>query len=342
MQTLKQGALPKILVVDDNPANLVVIRHVLGRLEVELVEAHSGNDALKATLDHEFALVLLDVYMPDINGFEVASILSQEEHTRQMPIIFVTATYADDVHRLRGYGFGAVDYMAKPLDATILLSKVQVFLELYRNKMALRSALQELSLRNQQLEEELQYRQKMEQNMRHMATHDVLTGLPNRLLFRDRLAMAHERSKRNNRMFALAYLDVDGFKDINDAWGHRCGDEVLACIGKRLVSLTRSSDTAARLGGDEFALLLEDVDNESDPMRRIQLIQLELEQPMDFIKEDGPAQISVRVSIGVALYPRDGDQSDQLLHKADQAMYLNKKNGRAGSAAKPDSDTQEA
>ena len=169
----------------------------------------------------------------------------------------------------------------------------------------------------------------------------MLTGLPNRLLFRDRLAMAHERSKRNNRMFALAYLDVDGFKDINDAWGHRCGDEVLACIGKRLVALTRGSDTAARLGGDEFALLLEEVGNEADPMRRIQLIQHELEQPMDFVKEDGPAQINVRVSIGVALYPRDGDQTDQLLHKADQAMYLNKKNVRAASPARPDSDTQE-
>ncbi|ETN71917.1 response regulator receiver domain protein, partial [Necator americanus] len=160
---------PKILAVDDNPANLLVIRRVLAKLDVEVVEAASGNDALKATLDDEFALVLLDVYMPDINGFEVAEILSQEETTRQTPIIFVTATYADDVHRLKGYGFGAVDYMAKPLEATILLSKVQVFLELYRHRVALRDALSELSARNRQLEIEVEQRKQMEQEMRHLA-----------------------------------------------------------------------------------------------------------------------------------------------------------------------------
>jgi diguanylate cyclase (GGDEF)-like protein len=328
MQSLKQEARPKILVVDDNPANLVVIRHVLGRLDVELIEAHSGNDALRATLDHEFALVLLDVYMPDINGFEVASILSQEEHTRQIPFIFVTATYADDVHRLRGYGFGAVDYMAKPLNPTILLSKVQVFLELYRSKNALRCALQELSLRNRQLEEELQHRQKMEADMRHMAMHDALTGLPNRLVFRDRLEMAYERGKRHHHEFAVAYLDLDNFKDINDAWGHGCGDEVLVRFAQRLSSQIRSSDTAARLGGDEFALLLEEVGSETEVARRVEVLRTNLEEPMTLTKDGVPEAIRVEVSIGTAMYPRDGNHPSELLHVADQAMYLQKKRNR--------------
>lgn len=328
MQPLKQETRPKILVVDDNPANLVVVRHVLGRLDVDLIEAHSGNDALKATLDHEFALVLLDVYMPDINGFEVASILSQEEHTRQIPFIFVTATYADDVHRLRGYGFGAVDYMAKPLDPTILLSKVQVFLELYRSKIALRCALQELSVRNRQLEEELQHRQQMEAKMRHMAMHDALTGLPNRLVFQDRLHMAYERGKRHHHQFAVAYLDLNDFKQINDVWGHACGDEVLVCFAQRLASQIRSSDTAARLGGDEFALLLEEVDNEADVVRRLEMLRASLEEPMTLTQDGVPETIRVESSIGMAMYPRDGDHPSQLLHVADQAMYTQKKGER--------------
>jgi PleD family two-component response regulator len=236
---------PKILAVDDNPANLLVIRRVLARLDVEVVEAASGNDALKATLDSEFALVLLDVYMPDINGFEVAEILSQEESTRQTPIIFVTATYADDVHRLKGYGFGAVDYMAKPLDATILLSKVQVFLELYRHRVALRDALRELSERNRQLELEVEQRRQMEQEMRHLAMHDMLTGLPNRALFMDRLENAHHRAVRNEGMFALVYVDVDGFKGVNDTWGHAAGDALLVELARRRTPASAPPSAAA-------------------------------------------------------------------------------------------------
>ena len=125
-------ALPKILVVDDTPANLLVMRRLLAKIEVQLVEAASGAAALSACLDHDFALILLDVNMPEMDGFEVASLLQEEITTRQTPIIFVTAAYGDDLHRLKGYNSGAVDYIAKPINDQILLSKVRVFLDLYR------------------------------------------------------------------------------------------------------------------------------------------------------------------------------------------------------------------
>ncbi|WP_433853008.1 diguanylate cyclase domain-containing protein [Stenotrophomonas nitritireducens] len=316
---------PKILAVDDNPANLLVIRRVLARLDVEVVEAASGNDALKATLDSEFALVLLDVYMPDINGFEVAEILSQEESTRQTPIIFVTATYADDVHRLKGYGFGAVDYMAKPLDATILLSKVQVFLELYRHRVALRDALRELSERNRQLELEVEQRRQMEQEMRHLAMHDMLTGLPNRALFMDRLESAHHRAVRNEGMFALVYVDVDGFKGVNDTWGHAAGDALLVELARRLRGSLRENDTVARLGGDEFALVLEDLEDVDAARRRLEDVRLCLQAPMAYTGDGGEVNLSIAASIGLATYPADGAEVGALLHAADQAMYLVKR-----------------
>lgn len=316
---------PKILAVDDNPANLLVIRRVLAKLDVEVVEAACGNDALKATLDDEFALVLLDVYMPDINGFEVAEILSQEETTRQTPIIFVTATYADDVHRLKGYGFGAVDYMAKPLEATILLSKVQVFLELYRHRVALRDALNELSERNRQLEIEVEQRKQMEQEMRHLAMHDMLTGLPNRALFMDRLESAHHRAQRHGGMFALVYVDVDRFKEVNDTWGHGAGDAVLIELSARLRGALRENDTVARLGGDEFALVLEELDDINDAHRLMERVTLSLQAPMHYLRDGEELTLAIAASIGVAAYPADGAEVDALLHAADQAMYLIKR-----------------
>jgi diguanylate cyclase (GGDEF)-like protein len=318
---------PKILAVDDNPANLLVIRRVLAKLDVEVVEANSGNEALKATLDDEFALVLLDVYMPDINGFEVAEILSQEETTRQTPIIFVTATYADDVHRLKGYGFGAVDYMAKPLEATILLSKVQVFLELYRHRVALRDALAELSERNRQLEIEVEQRRQVEQEMRHLAMHDMLTGLPNRALFMDRLESAHHRALRNGGMFALVYVDVDRFKEVNDTWGHAAGDAVLIELAQRLRGALRENDTVARLGGDEFAQVLEELDGIEDAHRLMARVSASLRVPLCYVHEGAEVLLSIAASIGVAAYPADGSEVEALLHAADQAMYLTKRSG---------------
>ncbi|WP_269789621.1 diguanylate cyclase [Stenotrophomonas sp. Iso1] len=320
---------PKILAVDDNPANLLVIRRVLAKLDVEVVEASCGNDALKATLDDEFALVLLDVYMPDINGFEVAEILSQEEGTRQTPIIFVTATYADDVHRLKGYGFGAVDYMAKPLEATILLSKVQVFLELYRHRVALRAALGELSERNRQLEIEVEQRKLMEQEMRHLAMHDMLTGLPNRALFMDRLESAHHRAVRHGGMFALVYVDVDRFKEVNDTWGHAAGDAMLVELAARLRSTLRENDTVARLGGDEFALVLEELEDLQDAERLLERVRAALLSPMQYQRDGEEITLSVSASIGLAAYPADGAEVGALLHAADQAMYQIKRGGDA-------------
>src|SRR5262249_11087931 len=111
---------PKILVVDDTPANLVAMRHLLSRTEADIFEAGSGNEALALCLDHQFALVLLDVNMPEMDGFEVAQLISEADHLSETPIIFVTAAYADDINRIKGYRSGAVDYIAKPINDVIL------------------------------------------------------------------------------------------------------------------------------------------------------------------------------------------------------------------------------
>ncbi|TAN80866.1 MAG: EAL domain-containing protein [Gallionella sp.] len=151
---------PKILVVDDIRANLIAMRKLLGRLNCEVVEAGSGNEALAFCVDHDFALLLLDVDMPGMDGYEVARLLKEEPSTQQIPIIFVTATYEDQEHRLQGYQAGAVDYIQKPVDDLILLSKATIFLDLYTHRrMAQRELTRSEAMRIASAENEARFRQ---------------------------------------------------------------------------------------------------------------------------------------------------------------------------------------
>jgi response regulator RpfG family c-di-GMP phosphodiesterase len=150
---------PKILTVDDHPENLFVLDKLLKKLDAEIIQANSGNEALTKVLDHEFALIILDVQMPDMDGYEVAEILKYDERTEKIPIIFVTAIDRDDAKEIKGYHKGAVDFIFKPLNEFILLSKVKVFLELYKIKHGLERLVaertRELKKNNEQLKTEM-------------------------------------------------------------------------------------------------------------------------------------------------------------------------------------------
>ncbi|WP_420906600.1 response regulator [Candidatus Magnetaquiglobus chichijimensis] len=158
--------LPKLLVVDDVPANRLALRKLLRQVRAEILEAASGNQALNLCLEHEFALVLLDVQMPDMDGYEVATLLRGEERTRDYPIIFVTAAYKDLSHRIHAYGVGAVDYIEKPIDDYTLLSKIRVFLELYHRRITTDHLLAELATANDALKKEIEAREQFEQQLR--------------------------------------------------------------------------------------------------------------------------------------------------------------------------------
>lgn len=322
--------LPKILVVDDVAANLVAMRRLLAQSGAQILEARSGNEALALCLDHQFALILLDVNMPDMDGFEVATLLGEAEQLRDTPIIFVTAAYADDMNRLKGYRSGAVDYIAKPINDVILQSKVRVFLELYTARAELQQAMTELAERNRQLTDEVAERELIETMVRHQASHDILTGLPNRMLFQDRLHVAIQRAHRHHQRFALAFIDIDGFKGVNDGHGHAAGDALLQEIAVRLSAQLRSNDTVARLGGDEFALILEDM---SDPQQALQLgekLCSALGEPYSLRVDGRSIDVRIGASIGIAPYVADDrpDADEQLVQTADRAMYAAKRSGK--------------
>ncbi|MGN8159469.1 diguanylate cyclase domain-containing protein [Salinisphaera sp. SWV1] len=154
----------------------------------------------------------------------------------------------------------------------------------------------------------------------YLATHDQMTGLANRALFFDRFRQRLTQAQRNSDHFGVLYLDMDRLKPINDLYGHRAGDEAITEMGRRLLAVTRESDTVARLGGDEFAILMLKLKQTADVQHLIRRIQGELAKPFAF----EPHTLKLDSSIGWAIYPQDGDEMGKLLESADRVMYREK------------------
>jgi len=157
------------------------------------------------------------------------------------------------------------------------------------------------------------------------ANHDALTGLPNRRLLQDRFELAITRSRRSGKELAVCFLDLDGFKQVNDTLGHEAGDEVLRIIAARLGHIVRAEDTVARLGGDEFVLLFGELENDKNLFSLLDRLMLDIEQPIYF--QGKPSKLTA--SVGVTVYPRDLSAPDQLLLHADEAMYAAKHKGKS-------------
>ncbi len=301
----------KILIVDDTKANLVALGVLLKPIDANLIAVESGEQALLTAEQNEdhIALILLDVQMPLMDGFEVAKLLHENERTRSIPIIFITANQ-DDAQIEKAYLLGAVDYIQKPIRKTALISKVRVFLDLW-------------SLRHG-LEIEVDQRRAAEHRVEHLATHDPLTNLPNRRGLYEELNELIYRSQRYKFSSAVIYVDLDGFKQVNDHFGHEAGDRLLTQVAANFKGIVRQTDSVARIGGDEFIVMITDIDGETSLIGKIEKLLEEASRPLNF----GGHRIAVGASIGIALYPEHGDNAETLLHHADQAMYQAKNQGR--------------
>ena len=176
------------------------------------------------------------------------------------------------------------------------------------------------------VKEDMTTLKELQDQMAHMAHHDQLTGLPNRFLFHDRLAQALASARRRRAGFALLYLDLDGFKPVNDQFGHEAGDALLIAVGERLLRCVRAADTVARMGGDEFTILLPEIQEPAHIRRVVEQILQSLEEPFAV----GEGECRIGLSIGIARFPEDGDTSDLLLSRADTAMYEVKRSGQGG------------
>jgi diguanylate cyclase (GGDEF)-like protein len=174
-------------------------------------------------------------------------------------------------------------------------------------------------------------RKRTEEELAYRATHDLLTGLPNRMLLKDRFSVAMAQAQRFHKKLGVIFLDLDRFKEVNDTLGHDAGDRVLYAVGNRLMELLRKTDTVARIGGDEFLLLLPNIEQVEDAISISQTVLDGLREP--FIV-DG-YEVSISASIGIAIYPDDGTEIDTLVSRADKAMYEIKQRGNDTCAHLP-------
>ncbi|MBC6431736.1 EAL domain-containing protein [Nostoc sp. HG1] len=325
-----------ILIVDDMADNLRVLSSILTREGYSVRKALNWQMALTATQTVLPDLILLDIMMPEVDGYEICQTLKASELTADIPVIFISAL--DDVFdKVKAFKVGGVDYITKPFEFQEVLVRVQ-------NQLALRSARLEILKLNveledrvkqrtrelektlQKLQEEINSRQKLQSQLLDIALHDSLTGLPNRVLFIRRLENALNRAKQeSNYQFALLFLDCDRFKVVNDSLGHLVGDELLIAIARRLQACLLPVHTLARLGGDEFGILLENI---TDINIAIQVAERILQQ-LSLAFKLSRYEVFMNASIGISWGNKDYDRPEYLLRDADTAMYRAKAQGSA-------------
>ncbi len=408
-----------ILVVDDDAGKRLSLAAALAPLDHEIVEATSGEEALHAVMRRSFAVILMDVQMPQMDGYETARLIRLRRECEHTPIIFITAETDDAGQVPIAYASGAVDFMVGTIVPGVLRAKVSIFVELYLKSRELERSLSRVTSLSEQFrdseahfravlhnvadgivtlsdggviesfnhaatrlfgygEEEaigqsftrmisgdgagrgdlatgmlgirkdgssfpveenlsqvqlgtrtvhilclrdISEREAYTEALKHQALHDALTGLPNRVLFRERLSHAIRRSSRADQPLAVLLVDLDAFKHVNDTIGHQNGDILLRQVAARLADCLRDCDTVARLGGDEFAILPAEPIDLSAAAIVAWKVQAALDPPFVI------AEHSVRLgaSIGMALYPEHGDNIDELMRRADLAMYAAKR-----------------
>jgi predicted signal transduction protein with EAL and GGDEF domain len=311
----------KILVADDDFNVRLLTRQCLEAEGLEVVEAADGHEALDAFVRERPDLVFLDVEMPGMTGLEVCRRIRAMPQGENIPVLIVTGS--DDRQSIdEGFDAGATQYKTKPVNWSLLGRDVQYIL---------RASDAFNSLKRQ------------EDRLRYLAYFDPLTNLPNRRSFNEQLNRILKRAQRHGYSAALMFIDLDNFKRINDSIGHGRGDRLLVEIAKRLLAELREDDAInyftdnsaaddadlgteiARLGGDEFTVVLADVEGPLDVERIARRIMAALSEPIA-LHTHNPV---VTPSIGIAMYPQDGNDADSLLRNADTAMYAAKADGRA-------------
>jgi diguanylate cyclase (GGDEF)-like protein len=274
-------------------------------------------------------LILLDIMMPNIDGYEVCQRLKANDQTCDIPVIFLSAL--DEVlDKVKAFSVGGVDYITKPFQLEEVLARIQTHLSLrfaQKEISQLNAELeQRVRQRTAQLEQEIAERLQVQERLLHLALHDVLTGLPNRTWFMKRLEqLLQQVHQQSGYHFAVLFLDCDRFQAVNDSLGHLVGDQLLVSIARRIELCLRPGTMLCRLGGDEFAILLQDIEKPSDTIKVANGILLELAAPFQI----GDYQVFTNVSIGIAMGSDIYKQPEHILRDADTAMYRAKANGKA-------------
>lgn len=301
MPTLNEILHAKILLVDDASDNLDLMQEILRDAGYSDVTATMQPEQVcPLHREHCYDLILLDLQMPQLNGFQVMQGLREIETNGYLPVLALTAQPSFKIAALEA---GARDFISKPFDLLEVHKRIH-------NMLEVRLLYKELARYSRQ--------------QQALALHDPLTGLPNRRLLEDRIATTLQHAFRHHSKAAVLFLDLDGFKLINDTHGHAVGDEVLKMVASRLVGASRKEDTVARIGGDEFVIVLGGLSGLNEAKNPAAKLVALMAQPYLI---DG-LHLHLSTSIGISLYPDHGSTVEALIGLADSALYQAKRSGK--------------
>jgi len=292
----------RILIVQADPSERAFQRSLFSEGGMAVVEATSGAEALDFLAVDRADLVVLGRTLPDMDGLELLPRLKSSE-LDFVPVL-VASQRGETAERVRGLQLGADDYIPRPCDPAEFLARARAL------------------LRTKQTHDRIR---KLQMTLEQMVVSDPLTGLHNRRYLMDRLVQEMQRSDRHGEPLAFAMIDLDGFKPINDQFGHVLGDKVLRAVGNAISKSIRVSDVAARYGGDEFGIILP----QTPPEGAMRVCERLLRAISELVLEDEGRKCKVTASLGLAYYPADDVETpEDLVHSADGALYGAKRSGK--------------
>jgi diguanylate cyclase (GGDEF)-like protein len=293
----------RVLVVQSEDAERLFQRALFAEAGLSVVEAGTGAEALDYLATDRPDLVVLGRSLPDMDGLDLLPRLKSSE-LDFVPVL-VASHKSETSERVRGLQLGADDYLPRPCDPAELLARAKAL------------------LRNKSTHDKIR---KLQVSLEQMVVSDQLTGLHNRRYLMDRLTQEMQRADRHNEPLAFAMIDLDGFKPINDQFGHVVGDKVLRAVGSAVARCVRVSDIAARYGGDEFAIILP----QTPPEGAMRVVERVLRSVSELtLQDENGAAVKVTASLGLAYYPaEDLETPEDLVHSADGALYGAKRSGK--------------
>jgi diguanylate cyclase (GGDEF)-like protein len=302
-----------ILIVDDNPTNLSVLSLALKTAGYKTRVAMDGESAIELAQEHPPELILLDVQMPGIDGFETCVKLKSIQRTQEIPIIFITAS-VDIENKVKGLSVGAVDYVTKPFQQEEVLARIKVHLE--------------LRYLNRKVQEQSVALQKANQELHRLANLDGLTEVANRRRFDEYFDLEWRRSEREKTPLSLILCDIDYFKNYNDYYGHQAGDACLRQVAKTIEeTLNRPTDLVARYGGEEFAIILSHTTIEG-AVHIAELLQFRVKQlGISHSRSQVSEQITLSLGVNTQI-PTPTIVAHDFIDATDKALYRAKAKGR--------------
>ncbi|MDD2620110.1 MAG: diguanylate cyclase [Syntrophomonadaceae bacterium] len=287
-----------ILIVDDELSNLNVLAEIL-KNKYKIILSKNGKQALELAIKQPPDLVLLDIIIPDMNGYEILYAFKNNNLLKDIPVIFITAL-SNDADEEKGLLLGAVDYISKPFTPSIVKARVNNHMKIVRQRKLIES----------------------------IAMLDSLTEIPNRRNYNSRIEMEWNRAVREKTVLSLLIIDIDCFKGLNDQYGHSKGDEALKMVAHTIFNMiNRPADFAARIGGEEFAVLLPNTPAEG-ARQKAELIRAAI-QSLGISHHYSPVCSVLTVSIGgTSCWPNNENHLEDFINAADKLMYKAKKEGR--------------